>query len=201
MTYMKFLKYLITALLAIVILVIGVYAGYRLFAPKTIKTQVTAQVILTALRDRGFLVTQTYVFDEPVTITKKSGSALKDFFYGQTITARGAMEANLGIDLSKVLADDIKITDEKISVTIPKAQLFNVRLVGPLDVQNTQGILKRLLENDDGYNEAQAELSRVAEESATRSEFVDRATELAKTEVARLIGYIAQGKTLEVTVK
>ncbi|MDD2786290.1 MAG: DUF4230 domain-containing protein [Patescibacteria group bacterium] len=198
---MKIYKYLIASLLVIVILVIGIYAGYRLFAPKTVKTQVTAQVILTALRDRGFLVTQTYVFDEPVTITKKSGSALKDFFYGQTITARGAMEANLGIDLSKVLADDIKIADDKISVTIPKAQLFNVRLVGPLDVQNTQGILKRLLENDDGYNEAQAELSRVAEESATRSEFVDRATELARTEVARLIGYISQGKTIEVTIK
>ncbi|MFA6161713.1 MAG: DUF4230 domain-containing protein [Patescibacteria group bacterium] len=198
---MKLYKYLIAVLLVIFTLVIGIYAGYRVFSPQTTKTQVTAQVILTALRDRGFLVTQTYIFDEPVTITKKSGSALKDFFYGQTITARGAMEANLGIDLSKVSASDIQLTDDKIAITIPKAQLFNVRLLGPLDVQNTQGILKRLLENDNGYNEAQAELARVAEESATRPEFVDRATELARTEVARLVGYISQGKTIEITIK
>jgi hypothetical protein len=194
-------KILIAAFLALVVLGLGIYAGYRIFAPQQNKTQVTAQVILTALRDRGFLVTQTYVFDEPVTITKKSGSALSNFFFGQTITARGAMEANLGIDLGKVSTSDIQIQADKIVVTVPKAQLFNVRLIGPLDVQNTQGILKRLLENDNGYNEAQAELARVAEEAATKPEFVDRATESAKTEIARLVGYIAQGKTIEVNIK
>ncbi|MDD5726679.1 MAG: DUF4230 domain-containing protein [Patescibacteria group bacterium] len=198
---MKPLKYLILAVLLVVFLGVGIFVGYRLFSPQATKTQITAQVILTALRDRGFLVTQTYIFDEPVTIEKKSGSALKDFFFGQTITARGAMEANLGIDMSKVTADNIQIQDNKVVVTIPKAQIFNVRLIGPLDIKNTQGILKRLLQSDDGFNEAQAELARVAEESAKRQEFIDRATESAKSEVARLVGYVAQGKTIEVIAK
>jgi len=198
---MKPLKYLILAVLLVVFLGAGIFVGYRLFSPQAMKTQITAQVILTALRDRGFLVTQTYIFDEPVTIEKKSGSALKDFFFGQTITARGAMEANLGIDMSKVTADSIQIQNDKVVITIPTAQVFNVRLVGPLDVQNTQGILKRLLQSDDGFNEAQAELARVAEESAKRQEFIDRATESAKSEVARLVGYVAQGKTIEVIAK
>lgn len=181
---------------------LGAYGGYRVFRPATqAGTKVTAQVILTTLRDRGFLVTQTYVFDEPVTIEKKTGSAFKDFFYGQTITARGAMEVNLGIDLAKVSSEDISIEGDAVIVSIPGASIFNVRLVGPLDVKNEQGILKRILENEDGYNEAQSELSRVAEETAQKPEYMKRASDNAVDEITRLIGYVAQGKKVEVRMK
>jgi len=181
---------------------IGVYAGYRIFRPApVVEPKITAQVILTALRDRGFLVTQTYVFDEPVTIDKGSGNAFKDFFFGQKITARGSMEANLGIDLAKVTADDVKIEGNTVNVTIPQASIFNVRLVGPLDVQNDQGILKRLLQSDDGYNEAQAALSKAADDAAKQPDMLKRASDKAVDEVTRLLGYVAQGKTVTVTVK
>lgn len=180
---------------------VGLFAGWKLGNPSVEQRNVTATVILTALRDRGFLVTQTYVFDAPVTIEKTSGSSFKDFFFGQTITARGAMEVNIGIDLAKVAAEDVMITNESVTVTVPKASLFNVRLVGPIDVQNKQGILKRVLQSEDGYNEALTELSRVAEEQARRPELIDRATERAKEDVARLLGYVAEGKQIVVQVK
>ncbi|MFH1621281.1 MAG: DUF4230 domain-containing protein [Patescibacteria group bacterium] len=183
----------------ILVLAVGFFLGWRLTQPQFVaKREVNAQVILTALRDRGFLVTQTYVFDQPVTIKKTSGSAFKDFFFGQTITARGAMEVNLGIDLAKVSEQDVVIEDQKITVTVPTSSLFNVRLVGPIDVRNDQGILKRVLQNEDGYNEALAELSRIAEETANKPEFLDRATLRAKDDIARLLGYVAEGKTIEV---
>jgi len=180
---------------------LGFYAGWKIASPAEYTRTVDAQVILTALRDRGFLVTQTYVFDQPVTIEKTSGSALKDFFFGQTITARGAMEVNMGIDLAKVTADDITFDDNTITIKIPKASLFNVRLVGPVEVENSQGILKRLLQNEDGYNEALSELSKIAEETATKEEFTGLATEKAKDEVQRLVGYVAQGKTITIEIK
>jgi hypothetical protein len=179
----------------------GLALGYRLFSPSVQQTTVTADVILTALRDRGFLVTQTYVFDEPVTITKSSGSALQDFFFGQTITARGAMEANIGIDLAQVTQGDVTISDDTITVMLPAATLFNVRPVGPIDVKNERGILKRLLENDSGYNEALAELSKQAEAAATKPELLARASDNAIQEVRQLLGYVAQGKTITVKVK
>jgi hypothetical protein len=186
----------------VVVLGVGFFLGWRLTQPAAVpKREVNAQVILTALRDRGFLVTQTFVFDEPVTITKSSGSAFKDFFFGQTITARGAMEVNLGIDLAKVTEQDVSIDDQKITVTVPTSSLFNVRLVGPIDVKNDQGILKRILQSDDGYNEALSELSRVAEETAKKPEFLDRAADRAKEDVARLLSYVAQGKTIEIKTK
>ena len=179
----------------------GLALGYRLFRPAEQKTTVTAQVILTALRDRGFLVTQTYVFDEPVTITKSSGSAFSDFFFGQTITARGAMEANVGIDLAKLSSEDVSIQGDTVTVTIPSASLFNVRPIGPIDVKNDRGILKRLLENDSGYNEALAELTKQAEEAAKKPELLARANDRAKEDIARLLGYVAEGKTVVIQVK
>ncbi len=180
----------------------GFFLGWKFTRPVAEpKREVNAQVILTALRDRGFLVTQTYVFDQPVIIKKTSGSAFKDFFFGQTITARGAMEVNLGIDLAKVSEQDIIFEEQKITVTVPTSSLFNVRLVGPIDVRNEQGILKRVLQSEDGYNEALAELSRIAEETAKKPDFLDRAADRAKEDVARLLSYVAEGKTIEVKTK
>jgi len=177
---------------------LGVYTGYRMFKPTPTKAAANATLILTALHDRGFLVTQTYVFDQPVTIDRSSGNAFKDFFFGEKITARGTMEVNLGIDLGKVAGDDVSVQDDKIVVRVPKASLFNSRLVGPLEVQNDRGVLKRLLEADQGYNDALSELSKQAEAAAAREELVSRADDRAKEDVTRLLEYVAPGKTVEV---
>ncbi|MDF1497061.1 MAG: DUF4230 domain-containing protein [Patescibacteria group bacterium] len=193
--------YIVLGLLMILLAGFGFYAGWTVSRPAEYTRNVDAQVILTALRDRGFLVTQTYIFDQPVTIEKTSGSAFKDFFFGQTITARGAMEVNMGIDLANVSAEDVVIADDVITIKIPGATLFNVRLVGPIEVQNQQGILKRLLQSQDGYNEALNELSKIAEETATQEEFVARATDRAKEEVRQMLGYVAEGKNINVEIK
>ena len=199
---MKKWKIILPACLAVGLYGGGVYTGWRVFRPAAQPTsEVSAQVILTALRDRGFLVTETYIFDEPVTITKSSGSAFKDFFFGQKITARGAMEVNEGVDLAKLAVEDVSMQGDTITVTIPRASIFNSTLVGPLDVQNDQGILKRILENEDGYNEAMAELSKQAQAAASKPELLQKASNNAKDEIARLLGYVAQGKTVQVAIK
>lgn len=185
---------------SLVSLAVGGYLGFRLAAPRA-PAPADATVILTALRDRGFLVTETYVFDEPVTIDRSTGNALKDFFVGETITARGAMQANLGIDLASIGADDVTVTDGSITVRIPQATLLDVSPVGPLEVNNDRGVLKRLFSADDGYNVALAELSKQAQAAATASGPVGVATDRAKDEVARILGYVAPGKTVTVEVK
>jgi hypothetical protein len=182
----------------------GLYAGYRMFRPKPQETQkVDAQAILTALHDRGFLVTQTYVFDTPVTIDRSTGSAWKDFFFGQTIEARGTMEVNMGTDLTQVLRDDVTIDElsNTITVRVPSAKLFNARLVGPIELKNKEGILKKLLDSDDGYNEALSLLSQTAEQMAGREDLIERANERAKEDIARILGYAAEEKTVIVEMK
>lgn len=197
------LKYtLIGVILAVVFLVAGTLIGYKIFSPKPeMRQEISSQVILTALHDRGFLVTQTYMFDQPVVIKKTTGSALKDFFFGQTITARGTMEVNLGIDFAKVSQDDVTIAPEGVTVRIPKTSLFNTRLVGPLEVNNEKGILKRLTDDDNGYNEALQALTQEAEKAAQKPELVERADQRAKEDAARILGYVATGKTVTIEFK
>jgi len=178
----------------------GLALGHRLFSPSASRT-VNADVILTALRDSGFLVTQTYVFDQPITITNSTGSAFKDFFFGQTITARGVMEVNLGVDLSEVSEDDVDVRGDIVTIRIPPARIFNVRPIGNIEVENRQGILKRLLQNDPGYNEALAELTRVAEDAARQPELVDRASERAQEEIARFLRYVVGGREVRVDIR
>ena len=183
---------------------LGVFTGFKIFTPKSVpKEVINAQMILTALHDQGFLVTQTFVFDTPITIDHSSGNAFKDFFLGQTIEARGTMEVNLGTDLAKITQDDVTVDDATNTVTIrvPASTLFNTRLVGPIELKNRQGILKRVLDSDDGYNDALSALSKAAETTAQQPELLQRANDHAKEDVSRLVGYIAKGKTVKVEIK
>jgi len=197
---MKKLKIVLFILLISIVLIGLFYAGWKFAQPKKQEKKVTAQVILTSLHERGFLVTQTYMFDEPITIEKSEGSVWKDFFFGQTIEARGNMEVNMGVDLQNVTASDIEITAEKIIVTLPSAEIFNTRLVGPIDLKNKQGILKKIVDNEDGYNEAMTELVTQAEKAASDSNMIKIASEQAVAEVKTLLELVVKNKEIEVVL-
>lgn len=196
-------RYLLALLLGLAGLVLGLAAGLvlPLFRPAPQAVTINSDSILTALRDQGFLVTQTYVFDEPVTITKSTGSAFQDFFVGQTIEARGSMEANIGVDLAKLDGKDVTVQDGHVTLHVPHPAVFNTRLVGPIEVKNSQGILKRLLEPNDGYNEALSALSKAAGDAATKPEIQTRAESVSIAELQRLVGLISPGSQAEIIWK
>jgi hypothetical protein len=194
------MKKILYIVLLVVMFVGGFYTGWKFAQPSAQEKIVTADVILTSLHDRGFLVSQTYMFSEPVTIKVTEGSVWKDFLFGQTIDARGTMEVNMGVDLKKVEAKDVEITSQKVIVTLPPSEIFNTRLVGDVDVENKQGIIKRLLDNDDGYNQALTELTEQAEAAAKKTELLKTADEKAVEEVARLLQLVVENKTVEVKI-
>lgn len=197
---MSSFKSLVTILAVICIFAVGLGAGYALFHPNTApRTVISSDLILTSLRDRGFLVSQTILLDIPVTIDKNTGNAFKDFFLGQKIEARATMEANLGIDLRDIQPSDIKIDANSITLTIPTTTLFNVRLVGPVEVKNAQGLVKRLVDNDDGYNLAISALTAQAQQAALKSEYQDRARQAAHEELKRMLFFAAPDK--QITIK
>src|SRR3989339_1987690 len=125
--------------------------------------KVSSQTILTALRERGFLVTQTYVANESVKIENDSEDFWRKLLWGQAIKAYGVVEVNLGVDLARMEEKDIEINKNKIIVAIPNVRIFNSRLVGDVSLENKQGILKRIFENDNGYNQALESLVNEAE--------------------------------------
>jgi hypothetical protein len=186
----------------IVIFAVGLFVGWKMFSPHPVQTTtINAQTILTALHDRKFLVTETYIFDTPITITRSTGSAWQDFFLGQTIEARGTMEVNVGVDLSQITEEDIMINKAGGTVTLnlPGSTIFDTHLIGPIELKNRQGILKRVINSDDGYNDALAALNAAARESATKPELVVRADARAREDVRQLLQYVTRGQVVEVT--
>lgn len=194
-------KFILSAILVIVLFGAGVTIGWLITRPNKLISEISSQTILSALRERGFLVTETSVSNVSVTIQTEETSIWRKLLWGQEVEASGVVEVNLGVDLSKTRAEDVVITANKITVQIPAAEIFNSRLVGDVNVENKQGILKRLLENDDGYNQAMAELIKQAEGAVTSTEMINAANNKARDEIRRLVGYMAPGKAIEVTIK
>lgn len=188
------------ACVAIVILAIGILAGWW-GTKKVAEPKVSSQVILSALRDRGFLVTQSFVYNESIKITNNSESFWHDLLWGQAIKAYGIAEVNLGVDLAKLGEEDVKVESEKVTVSIPVVGIFNSRIVGDISLENKQGILKRIFENDDGYNQAVAEMIKQAETSAMTPEMLANANQKAQEEIQRLVSFIAKDKIVEVEVR
>lgn len=175
--------------------------GWLIAKPKATDKEVTSQTILSALRERGFLVTETSVSNVSATIKTDESSIWKKLLWGQEVSASGVVEVNLGVDLEKTRADDVQISSNKIIVHIPAAEIFNSRLVGDVNVENKQGILKRLLENDDGYNLAMAELIIQAEGAVSSTQMLNAANDKAKEEIKRLVMYMAPDKQVEILIK
>jgi len=193
-------RMILAAVIVIIVLVFGIGLGWWLNSDRAM-TKVSSELILTALHDRGFLVTQTYIFNEPLTIESTEEEFWKDFLWGQEVKAHGVIEVNMGVDLGEISENDVAIRDDKIYVTIPPAQLFNTRLIGQINVENKQGILKRLFDNDDGYNQALSELTKQAEEAAKDPELLARANERAVEEIERLLGYVVGDKEIVVEIE
>jgi hypothetical protein len=184
----------------LVIFAVGIVAGW--WGTKRIaEPRVTSQVILSALRDRGFLVTQSFVFNENIKIASDSDSFWRQMLWGQAINAYGIAEVNLGVDLAKLGEDDVKIEKDKVTVSVPAVEIFNSRIVGDINLENKQGILKRIFENDDGYNQAVAEMIKQAEANATTPEMLTAADTKAQEEIQRLVSFIAKDKVVEVVIK
>jgi len=185
---------------AILIFAVGIIAGWW-GTKRNVAPQVTSQAILSALRDRGFLVTQSYIFNEVINITADSENFWRKILWGQAIKAYGVVEVNLGVDLAKLGEDDIRVEKERVTVAVPAVEIFNSRVVGDIDLENKQGILKKIFENDDGYNQAVAELIKQAEADAKTPEMLANANQKAREEIKRLVGYIVKNKVVEVVFK
>lgn len=167
----------------------GLFLGYKIFRPAA-KEEITSNVILTALQSEGFLVSQNYIFNQNITIDRSTGSAFKDFFLGQTIEANANMKVSSGIDLKKITQKDITITPTEIQVVLPPVETQSTELLGNVVLKNRQGILKKIVDNDDGYNIALAKLKTEALKSVEGAELREEAKMNAQKEVKKFIGFI-----------
>lgn len=178
----------------------GLFLGYQLFARRPGPT-VTSQTIVTSLQEQGFLVTESFTTNQQATIDQSTGSVWKDFFWGQDITAHATLRVNAGVDLRKITKADVVVDAKQIRVLVPPIETHSVEIVGDITLQNHQGVLKRLFDNNDGYNIASNELRAAALRAAISPDVIHAAQESTLKQVARLLQVLDVHKSVSVEFK
>lgn len=195
------MKKILILVLTVLLFGLGIFVGYKIFGLENSEPKITREVLLTSLKSEGFLVSQVAILNEQVEIDRSTGSAFKDFFWGQDITASANIKVSSGIDLTKLSGDDIKISDSKIEIELPAITTHSVELLDNIQLYNKQGILKKLFDNDDGYNDALTQLKDAARVAAEKQELRSEAEASAKQEIERLIRFIDSEKEIVIKIK
>jgi len=193
-------KFFFGLAVALVVLGSGIAIGWLVGKnSKTVRT-ISSQTIVSALQERGFLVTETAVSTVSVIIKTENDSIWRRILWGHEINASGVVEVNWGVDLIRITEDDVVLENNKLILTIEPVEIFNSRVIGDINLENKQGILKRLFEHDDGYNQAQSKLIGQAEDSIFDFETFTRANSKAIEEIKRLLKFIAPDKEIIVLI-
>ncbi|MCX6745005.1 MAG: DUF4230 domain-containing protein [Candidatus Parcubacteria bacterium] len=195
------MKYYLTLALFIIIFIAGIFFGFLIFKPQIVKEQINSQTILQTLKNEGFLITQTYILDQKVTIDKNTGVMWRDFFWGQEIEASAVMKVSSGVDLTKLNAEDVQLADKQITIKLPAIEIQSTELMGDIELKNTQGILKKVFNNDDGYNLALNKLKEQAQVTASQEKLVADAKINTQKEIERLIGLAAPNWQIKIDFK
>lgn len=195
------MKQYLLLILVIIVFVSGIFFGYAIFKPQIVREQINSQTILQTLKNEGFLITQNYILNQKVTIDKSSGTAWKDFFWGQEIEASAVMKISSGVNLTKLNAEDVSLADKQITIKLPAIEIYSTELLGDIELRNTQGILKKIFDNEDGYNLALAKLKEQAQVTANQEALVAEAKINTQKEIERLIRLAAPSWEVEVKFK
>jgi len=186
----------IIIILIIVVFVGGLIIGYYLFKPSP-AVKITSQVVLESLQSRGFLVTQSVLAEQKIIIENKTGTLWKDLIWGQKITASALIKTSLGVDLTVLNSDSVKVSGDKITITLPAVEIQSIELASDINLDNNQGILKKLLDDNDGYNDALSQLRVQAQQAATIEDVQIKTRQAAELEIRRLIKFLMPQSVIE----
>ncbi len=176
-----------TLISLIIVLLLGIGVGFALFSDKQTK-EISSTVILNSLNQEGFLVTQSNVYTQDVVIEKSTGSAVKDFFLGQTIQASTVLKVNIGVDLKNITQENITMEGNKVTIQLPSPNISSIEIIDDVKLENEQGIVKKIFDNEDGYNEAIALLKKEVATQAMHEVNVAHVKENTIIKISELLG-------------
>ncbi len=195
-------KYLIVAACVAAVFIGGFFTARSLYRKTETETsRPTSQTILLALRGQGFLITQTYLFNQTVDINNTAGSFFKDVLWKQYISASAHVKISSGVDLSKLAAADIQESGGQLTIALPLPTHYSTEIIGAVTVKNTQGVLKKIFDSDDGYNQALTALKTEAEKAAQTPELRQEIQRETEEEIRRLVGLLVPSVSVAVVFK
>lgn len=163
--------------------------------------QINTRSILHEITTKYEVITKSLFIDQATEITYDQGDSISNWLWGQTITARGVVKVDIGVDLASLSEADVTVDEsaKTVSVIIPAAKVVSTSKFGNIEIENDQGILQYALENDpDGdFNKA---LDQLLVEAALAAETDTKTFVAAREEAARVIGVIVEGLGYELVV-
>lgn len=183
---MQRIKKLFWTLMTVTVLVLGVYLGLKLAGwvqGSSPRVENTATIIR-QVQTLSDLVTVKYVMQKVEFLDSPPDSTLGKFVQGDNkvmLLAQGIVKA--GIDLKKIAADDVTISEKKLTITLPKPQITDAYLDDAQTkvIERTTGFLRSLDKDLEQTTRQYAvdDIRRAAQESGILNDANDRArTEL-----------------------
>ncbi|MDQ3099465.1 MAG: DUF4230 domain-containing protein [bacterium] len=170
------------------LLVIGMIGYFSLRSPYSFNRDHTA--VVKEIRELNRLESATFTI-EKIIEGGKDGNVLQDLLYGDRILFIAHGEVIAGVDLSSIADDAIKIEGKKLTVQLPKPEIFFVALNNEKSrvYDRQQGILNR------GDKDLEGETRKVAEESirkaACEANILNISGENAKKQLTKLFTALA----------
>jgi len=192
---MKLSSKLLTAIVAILLALALVFftAGFffKNFHTSTDKEIVTSQTILERITDQYFVVTKTAYIDQETSIVVDRGSTWSNFWWGETLKADAVVRVDIGVDLTGLSQEDIRVDSGAgiVSITLPEATVLDASLFGDIEVTTHKGVLSRLVENDPNadHNLAAKRLITSAREGVEQDERLFNEAQENSVKLLRLI--------------
>lgn len=152
-----FKKLYFPLIIAIIGILIGMLIGLRFLCPKEKEESLTSRTVLERVSEQAFLVTRSVVVNQEANKTVENGSWWSELWYKDEVRAQAIIEADIGVDLSKLEEEDITVDkDDKIlKITLPETEVRNVSLKDDIRLETESGIITAFTrDKDDDYNEA-----------------------------------------------
>jgi hypothetical protein len=170
-------------------------------APKAPVMQVTARTVVDRITSRYFVVTKSAYMTQETQIKVDQGSRWSNLLWGQTLTARGVIRVDLGIDLSGLTVKDVVVdaASKTVKIDIPAASIMGAAPFGDVEVKSDQGVLKFLLDNDPNSDQNRARDQLVADAKAAARQDNRLFTE-ARRDAIKLLQIIVEGTGYQLVV-
>lgn len=108
----------------------GVFSIYTRFSPTPAYTEhPTPAAILKQVQSLARLETTSYTIEKIIDVeASASQGVIQDFLFGDKLLLIATGEVVAGIDLGKLTADHVQITDVKTTITLPAPEIFTTKL-------------------------------------------------------------------------
>jgi len=173
------LSFLITFIIgSLVGTILGVVIGVKIAdQPAPVEEEkiiINSELVVERIKEQSFLITRTVISDQEVQIKVDQGSSWSNWWWGYEVTAKGLMQVDVGVDISKITEEQIEVDDENkiIYINFPEAEIYETSLKGTIEVSAKKGLLKRILDSDtdEDYNLALDHLKMAAEDGVSQDQ-------------------------------